>query len=131
MKLKNFLIHDDGSIDYETTGTSADLYGCYDSESWRVHFSETIPTKRAQMETLRDLFEKATANSKRPEEAPQNSANTFAYRLHDDSDTVNTDKQRQAAYNKMVAAALKISKAIKQNNGNSQNSSIVQSQNSY
>ena len=121
MKETNFLIHDDGSIDYKAIGTSADLYGRYNSESWSVHFSETKPAKQVQMEALRELFEKATANSKRPEEINQNSANTFAYRLYTDSDTKNADIKRQAAYKKMVADALKISNAIKQNNGNSQN----------
>ena len=121
MKTTNFLIREDGTVDYKATGcTAADLYGSYDSAGWRIHFSETVPAKQVQMETLKDLFEKATANSKRPEEVSQNSANTFAYRLYTDSDTENADKKRQAAYEKMVADAYKISEAIKQNNGNSQ-----------
>lgn len=118
--MKQFTIAVDGTVDTKaSTGTSEKLYGTYDSATFQVHFSETEPSKAAQITALKDQFDKATVG-KAPQRVKQRSKNVVGFSLVDEPDSAKADAARQAAFDEMKNEALKINKSLKANPGGAQ-----------
>ena len=106
--MKQFIIPVDGTVDTKATSTAPEqLHGAYDKDSFQLHFSETMPTTKAQLLAVKGLLEKAAGN-KAPQRVKQRSKNIIAFALMDESDATKADTAKQAAYNTIVDEARKI-----------------------
>ena len=111
--MKQFIIETDGTINNKATpGTPEKLYGTYDNVNFRVHFSETEPTKTAQINALCSIFNNATCG-KIPQRTKQYAKNVVGFYLWDEPIAANADPARQGAFDELKAEAIKFNAAIK------------------
>lgn len=111
--MKQFIIETDGTINNKATpGTPEKLYGNYDDFNFQVHFSETEPTKTAQINALCSIFNKATYG-KTPQYTIQHSTNVVGFALLDEPNATKADPARQSAFNQLKAEAIKFNNAFK------------------